>query len=319
MKKLLIVLLLILIIIIGTAFWWQANVAAVNPNDTSQKIFVIHSGESIRTIGYNLKNADLIKSPVAFFIFVKLQHFDNKVQAGNFHLSPSMDLSTVMENLSHGSIDFSVTIPEGKRAFEIADALKNQDQQYNETWKTALAAHEGYLFPDTYRIPADASIDQIIAIMTKNFDDKYAHLNTAASPSSQNQIVIVASLVEREAKFTEDRPIVASVIYNRLKANMPLQLDSTIQYAVGYDQAQKTWWKNNLTQDDLALKSPYNTYLNPGLPPTPICNPGITALDAAVHPANTQYLYYISDSQGHIHSAKTLDEHNTNIQKYHVQ
>lgn len=319
MKKLLILLIIILVLTIGTAFWWQSNIAAVNPNDTTQKIFIIHPGEGIREVGYNLKSTGLVKNPVVFFVLVKLEHFDEKIQAGNFRLSQSMDLPTVMQKLTHGSIDLSITIPEGKRAFEIAEVLKKQDQQYNDSWKTTLAANEGYLFPDTYRIPANATIEQIVAIMRKNFANKYTLVNAVASASSQDQIVTVASLVEREAKFTEDRSIVASIIYNRLNANMPLQLDATIQYALGYDQRQKTWWKNNLTQDDLAIKSPYNTYLNTGLPPTPISNPGLSALDAAIHPATTQYLYYISDSQGRIHPAKTLEEHNANIQKYLVR
>jgi UPF0755 protein len=166
-------------------------------------------------------------------------------------------------------------------------------------------------------IPTGDSIDDIIALTRKNFDAKYASLGSISSP--QNKIVTIASLVEREAQFPEDQKLVASVIYNRLQINMALQLDATVQYAIGYDEKEHTWWKKNVTANDLQINSPYNTRVNPGLPPTPICNPSLSALSAAAHPANSDYLYYVSDSTGHLHFAKTLEQHTANIQKYNVE
>ena len=157
--------------------------------------------------------------------------------------------------------------------------------------------------------------------MRENFTKKYAEISPKRMQSSytQGQIVTVASLIEREAKFPQDRPLVASVIYNRLSNDMPLQIDATIQYALGYQTDQQTWWKKNLTDDDLALNSAYNTYTQTGLPPTPIANPGVLSLEAALNPAQTNYLYYVSDKDGHNHYEETLAEHDADILKYSVQ
>ncbi|MCL4387469.1 endolytic transglycosylase MltG, partial [Patescibacteria group bacterium] len=127
---------------------------------------------------------------------------------------------------------------------------------------------------------------------------------------------IVAYLIEREAKKDEDRPLVASVILNRFNIGMKLDIDATIQYALGYQEDEKRWWKKSLTLDDIKLNSPYNTYRVSGLPPTPISNPGLASLQAVVNPSDTNYLYYITDSKGINHYGKTLEEHNANIQKY---
>lgn len=216
--------------------------------------------------------------------------------------------------MTHGSLDYWLRIPEGERADQIADRLKALSPNYNDTWKEQLETNEGYLFPDSYRIPMGDDINEIITIMRNNFDKKYATIGT--SKYSQKEIVTVASIVQREVHFPEDEPIVASVLYNRLDIGMALQVDPSVQYAVGYYPLQKTWWKKNLSVDDLKINSPYNTYLNPGLPPTPISNPGLTALQAAAHPADTNYMYYVSDKTGHLHFSKTLDGHNSNVEKY---
>jgi UPF0755 protein len=123
-------------------------------------------------------------------------------------------------------------------------------------------------------------------------------------------------MIEREAKLTEDRPRIASVIINRLTIDMKLDIDATVQYALGYQPQEKTWWKKSLTVDDLAIDSPYNTYLVAGLPPTPISNPGIAAITAVVNAPDTHYLYYIADATGKSHFAETLEEHQQNIARY---
>src|SRR3989344_9402694 len=140
----------------------------------------------------------------------------------------------------------------------------------------SLIEHEGYLFPDTYLIPIDANADQIVSIMINTFDQKYQTISgSRQSIYSKEELVKIASMVEREALFSEDRSLVASVIFNRLEIGMGLNIDATIQYALGYQTDTKKWWKKNLTATDLKLNSPYNTYRHAGLPPTPISNPGL--------------------------------------------
>ncbi len=310
--------LLILIVLFGTfLFWWERGTRAVNPADKKEVIFVVAKGEGVREISNNLKTEGLIKDPVVFFLMVKKTGLDGKIQAGDFRLSPSMTASEIAQNLTHGTLDIWVTIPEGKRADEIADELSGKIPSYENSWREILNQNEGFLFPDTYLIPKDADVNTVLSLMKNNFEQKFSSIpNTPKEQNSIKRIVNIASMIEREAKLPEDRPIVASVIYNRLEIDMALQIDATIQYALGYQPSQKSWWKKALSKEDLRLDSPYNTYLNKDLPPTPISNPGKDVLEAVINPAKTDYLYYVSDETGKNHYAKTLDEHNTNIKKY---
>ncbi len=316
MQKLFILIIVIAIVGFGMFIWWQNGITAVNPSDKTSHIFVVAKGSNVREIANNLKQENLIKDPVVFFLLVKQLGLDQKIQAGDFRLSQSMTAEQVAKQLTIGTLDIWVTIPEGKRAAEIAEILKEKVPAYNDSWKTDLSMEEGYLFPDTYLIPRDANATIVINQMKGNFEKKYANLDTSKTNLTKKQIVSVGSLVEREARFAEDRPLVASVILNRLRIDMPLQIDATIQYALGYQADEKTWWKKNLTLEDLKINSPYNSYNRVGLPPTPISNPGFNVLRAVVDPTRTEYLYYISDSSGHNHYAKTVQEHNANIKKY---
>lgn len=310
-------LLVIIVVALGLFFWWRQETKPVDSKNTEFKTVVIKNGTSTHEIAAMLQKGGLIKSPLAFILMVRKLGLEGKIQAGDFKISPSENLEAVIKSLIHGSLDASVTIPEGYRAEQIADVLKNDIPTYQPSWRDKLAEKEGYLFPDTYFIPKDADIDTIINTLSGNFDAKYEAVHDGRKTSlSENQIVTIASMVEREAKFQEDRPLVASVILNRLKIGMPLQIDATIQYALGYQSGEKTWWKKNLTTDDLHIQSPYNTYTNPGLPPTPIANPGADALRAVIDAPQTMYLYYVSDKSGHNHYAATLDEQNANIRKY---
>jgi|SRR5581483_501464 len=315
MKKLNSVLIIIILLVIAGLVWWSNGSSAVDKSSQTSQIFVIQKGEGVREIASNLKAKDLIKDPVVFFLLVKKDRLDGKIQAGDFRLSKNMDLNTIAQNLTHGTLDIWITIPEGQRADEIAETLKEKVPSYNESWRPVLEQNEGYLFPDTYLIPRDATVDTIVSTMRNNFEKKYAQIASSAQLSKKDT-VIIASLVEREAKFDADRPLVASVIMNRLNLGMGLQIDATIQYALGYQKGEHTWWKKELNADDLNINSPYNTKLNTGLPPTPISNPGLSALAAAASPAKTNYLYYLSDKYGHNHYEVTYDQHQADIQKY---
>jgi UPF0755 protein len=308
--------LLVLFSIITFA-WWQNGLQAVNTLDKSTKIFIVKNGEGVREIANNLKTNGLIKDPIVFFLLTKTENLDKKIQAGNFQLSPSMNAQTITTNLTHGILDIWTTIPEGLRATEIAAVLKAKIPSYNESWVTELQANEGYLFPDTYLIPKDADINMIVTLMKNNFQKKFDSVkDTKTTVLTQAQTITVASIIEREAVFAEDRPLVASVFMNRLNIGMALGSDPTVQYAVGYQADTKTWWKKDLTADDLVIDSPYNTRKNAGLPPAPISNPGLSSIEAALTPAKTNYLYFFSDKQGHLHFATTIEGHNANIKKY---
>ncbi len=318
MKRLFIVFLIIIIGTFSATFWWKNGLSAVNSTDKENKIFVVQKGAGLKEVSNNLKSEGLIKDRIVFFLYTRLNKFEEKIQAGSFRLNPSMNAQDIAQNLTHGTLDIWITVPEGKRGAEIAEIIKEKIPTYNPSWTISLTGEEGYLFPDTYLIPKDADIQMIISQMRGNFEQKYAALDTSKTKLNKNEIVILASLVEREAKFPEDRPLVASVLLNRLNIGMKLDIDATVQYALGYSSEERNWWKKNLTFANLKINSLYNTYQKPGLPPTPIANPGIEALKAVINPSSTDFLYYISDKSGHLHFAKTLEGHNANIEKYEV-
>ena len=305
----------IIIIILVGFFWWNINLTSVNSRDHTEIMFSVSPGSGIKVISQNLKSQGLIRSSLIFTLMTQQSGLDKKIQAGDFRLSPSLSSKEIAIRLSKGIEDIWVTIPEGKRSEEIAAILRDKIPQYDSSWETELIKHEGYLFPDTYLIPHNATIDSIVSLLTSTFTEKYKSVTPNTTDMSESKIVILASLIEREGRLDQDRPLISSVMHNRLQIGMPLQIDATVQYALG-EQDNNSWWKKDLTFDDLKINSSYNTYLNPGLPPGPISNPGIKALQAAANPADTNYLYYITDKNGINHYATTLDQHNANIRKY---
>lgn len=312
-----IIYLLGAIFIFGLGYlWWHFSIKPVDSATKGDITFTIEKGSGLKQIASDLKSEGLIRNTNAFLLAVKILGIENNVQAGDFSLSPSMSTITIAENLTSGKNEVRITIPEGKRAEEIAalfaEKLINVDI---EEWETKLSENEGYLFPDTYNVNKDINIDEVVTMMKANFESKYSSITVSRS-LTKDEIVKIASLVEREARHSQDRPLVASVIYNRLNIGMKLDIDATVQYALGFNSINNSWWKHGLSLEDLQIDSPYNTYTNAGLPPTPISNPGLAALDAAANPADTNYFYYITDSEGVNRYARTLAEHNANIARY---
>ena len=175
------------------------------------------------------------------------------------------------------------------------------------------------MFPDTYLIPKDATAADVAAKLEETFDAKVADELLAQGEEnnlSSEDVIILASLLEREAKTNEEKPIIAGILLNRLEAGMPFQVDATVQYAKGYDTAQNTWWPTVTVDDYQSVKSVYNTYLFVGLPPGSIANPGLESIKAAANPAQTSFFYYMHDREGKIHYAQTDDEHQRNIEMY---
>lgn len=316
MKRLYITIALLVIALVLILGWWIRGTSPANPNDNTPKIFIIEKGQNVRAIAKNLKDEGLVKDQVAFFLLTKKLRLDSRIQAGSFRLNPSMTAEEVANELRVGTLDIWVTIPEGQRAGEIADALEKNMPNYDSSWEIVLEQNEGYLFPDTYLFPKDADIETIVTAMKNNFDSKFETLDSSKTNLSKEEIVTLASLIEREAKHAEDRILVSSVIHNRLDAGMKLDIDATLQYIMGFQENQKRWWKEGLTDQDKLVNSSYNTYRTSGLPPGPISNPGIASLEAAISPAQTDYFYYITDSSGKNRYAETLAQHEANIEKY---
>jgi len=315
MRKLLLPVMAAGLVFVGL-FWWNTNLQAVNPRDNSEKLFVVAPGSGISSIAQNLKKEGLVKDSLVFRLLVQTSGLAKKIQAGDFRLSPSMTAEAIAKELTVGTLDIWVTIPEGKRAEEVAQILEDKLPNYDESWVQELTPREGYLFPETYLIPKDASIEQIITLLTSTFEEKFKQVNTSRSTLTKEEIVILASLIEREGRHAEDRPLISSVMHNRLEIGMALQIDATVQYAIGYNSLEKNWWTKNLTYNNLRVQSLYNTYTNPGLPPGPIASPGLESLQAAANPAISDYLYYITDKSGTNRYAKTNTEHEANIRKY---
>ena len=317
MKKINFLVVLLLIITLAFYLFYREGTLPVNKSNQSTKIFVINQGESLTSVVNNLSKEGLIRNRLIFFLIVKKLGIERKIQAGDFRLSPAMDAYQIAKNLTHGTLDIWVTLIEGTRKEEIAQII-SQNLGIPET-EFLKYAKEGYLFPDTYLLPKDATPESIVKILENNFNKKFStelQQKAKAKGLSPTETIILASLVEREAKLSEDQQLVASVILNRFKTEMKLDIDATIQYTLGYQPEEKTWWKKVLTTDDLAIDSPYNTYKNKGLPPTPICNPGLAAIQAIANAPETDYFYYLSDKKGKIHYAVTLEEHNENVRKY---
>lgn len=316
MKRLYVTFGILVLLIVISFVWWKNGTSAADPNNNTPKIFIIEPGQGVRAIAKNLKDQGLIKDQIVFFLLTKKLGLDSKIQAGDYRLFSSMSASEIANELTHGTLDIWITVPEGQRALEIADSLKEKMPEFEESWNKVLEENEGYLFPDTYLFPKDSTIETIVSLMRKNFDTKYENLDTSKTDLTKEEIVILASLIEREARHSEDRPKVSSVIHNRLDLGMKLDIDATIQYALGYQENEKRWWKSGLTNGDKQINSPYNTYRVAGFPPAPISNPGLSSLEAAIKPSETDYLYYITDKSGTNRYAETFEQHEANIEKY---
>lgn len=299
--------------------WCQWATAPLCQKDCQAEIFVVSKGEGLGEIAQHLEEEKLIRSSVAFQILAIRLGITRKIQAGDFRLNPKMTPGEIAQELTLGTLDRWVTIIEGLRREQIAEKLEESglEKFSKEEFLGETKNLEGKLFPDTYLIPKDADAKRIVEILTKNFAKK--------TPSPTQETLILASIVEREAKHKEDRPIVAGILLKRLEKDWLLQADATIQYAVATAHCSlvtdhcEDWWPKKLTREDLKIKSSYNTYLYPGIPPGPICNPGLAAIEAVLNPVESEYWFYLSDREGNMHYAKTASEHEENIEKYLLQ
>ncbi|KKU65262.1 MAG: hypothetical protein UX88_C0004G0010 [Candidatus Woesebacteria bacterium GW2011_GWC2_47_16] len=316
MKRILFLLLIFFTLIAGGTLWWSSVVKPPSA-ETALRDFLIVKGSSASQIGNKLEKEGFVRSALAFKIYVQVSDQARSIQAGEYRLSQSYSFFKLIDELIRGPAEIWVTIPEGLRREEIAERFASafgQEESFSQEFLSATRDIEGFLFPDTYLFPKDASASSVVNKMRSTFDVKTAELKEGidASNLTLREIVILASIIERETKTDEERPMVAGVLINRLDIGMGLQADATVQYAVG---SSGKWWPI-LTRENLQVNSPYNTYLFRGLPPAPIANPGLSSIEAAVFPEESDYLYYLHDASGQVYFARTLAEHNENVRKY---
>lgn len=283
------------------------------------QVFVIKPGESVSEIAGRLESEKIIRSGRVFKEQLKQSGKDSNVGPGDYKLSAAMRTDEVVKTLTEGPIDKWVTLLEGWRVEQMAKQLNEQLGIDKEAF--LKHAKEGYMFPDTYLFNPDAIAVDIASILENTFDKKYTEelqSKIKARGLTPAQGVILASLVEREGRSDKVRTEIAGILLKRFKMGMKLDVDATVQYAKdsalyksgGLDK----FWKPVTTKDYSAVISPYNTYLNNGLPPGPICNPSLASLNAVANAnPNTPYLYYFHDSAGNSYYGRTLEEHNENV------
>ncbi len=324
MKRFLIFILILVALTAGGLFWWLKNVEA----PTKEKNYfdlVIAKGSSATQIANKLKSAGLIKNTLAFRIYVQITNQAQKIPSGEYRLPSNLSLFKLIDQLIKGPTGIWVTIPEGLRREEIAGEFASafgQGSQFKDEFLNLSKGQEGFLFPDTYLFLKTASpsaiVNKMVSIFDKRVDSKMRE-DIEASGKTLSEVITLASLVERETKTDQERPIVAGILLRRLKINMPLQIDATVQYSVAsarcINKSECEWWPTT-TIEDRKINSKYNTYKYDGLPPAPIANPGLSSIKAAIYPQDSSYLYYLHDANGQIHYAGTLEEHNANIRKY---
>ncbi len=284
----------------------------------------IPMGESTAGIGILLEEKGIIADAGKLRLYSKIKGYDGKLKAGEYSLSPAMTMTEILTMLQSGNANtLRFTVPEGLTIVQVADLLADSGLINREKFMSLIADGnfdypfmselpygenrlEGFLFPETYEVFTTAKEEDILNKMLGQFDfifsDEY-YKRAEELGYSVYEIVTIASLIEREARVDEERPLVASVIYNRLAAGQPLQIDATVQYALGKQ-------KEALTYADLEIDSPYNTYKVPALPAGPICSPGQASIESALYPAESNYYYYVLKSKNEIthNFAETYDE-----------
>lgn len=305
--------------------------------------FVVEPGQSASAIAQNLTQIGLLGDATLFLNYLRYHGLDSQLEAGAYQIDPAWTIPDVSLALTQSfGQEVELRFLEGWRTEEMAayldvvNAAEIQGQEFRQIAQRRApfdlapyqfaaglppnATLEGFLFPDTYRLPRDARAADLVDLMLRTFEERVTvDLRSAIIQNGLDlyEGVTLASIVEREAPLSEERPHVASVFYNRLALDMPLQADPTVQYAIGFDETTNTWWKSRLTQADLQLPSPFNTYVHAGLPPAPIANPGLSALEAVAYPASGNALYFVADCEqpgAHIFS-ETYEQHLSHVQR----
>lgn len=312
MKK----LLLLILLLGGAAAVFLYDYAVNQPQKiTEDTLFLVSKGDSLNKIAQSLQDNGLVKDKYAFILFSKINRIYPQIKAGEYLFSGEYSVKQTAEKLSSGKVYLrKVTFPEGLTSAEIAQILHHEEFMGNDDF--ALPA-EGSMLPETYTfIRGDSPkkvVEQAQKAMQNVLEQAWRERDENLPLQNKEELLILASIVEKETGISMERAQVASVFVNRLRLGMLLQTDPTVIYAV---TGGKEDLNRPLTRKDLGVDSPYNTYKYAGLPPTPICNPGKDAIYAAAHPAETPYLYFVASGNGGHNFAATLSEHNENVRKW---
>ncbi len=309
-------LALVALLLFGILYVIYLLVSAVLGGGEEESVtVVVEKGDTLSSVADKLEEAGVIESSTLFKLAVRIEGGDTEIKPGEYQFKPGEDRDEILKTLSSGDSvsTFTITIPEGLTleqtaqvveeesgipAEEFEAAAKKTDYGYAFLDDPAIETTEGFLFPKKYEFERDVDAEQIVNRLLEQYLVETKDLNFSAAQARLNlteyELLTTASLIEKESANPEERPIIASVIYNRIRHRMPLQVDATIQYVLGKP-------KEALSFDDLELDSPYNTYANPGLPPGPIANPSRESIRAALEPAETGYLYYVLEADGKKH------------------
>ncbi len=292
-------------------------------------IFEVEKGQSAKDIAFELKNRGLIKKTWPFLLGYKAFYSSKSLKAGEYAIEIPISAKNILHLLTEGSVYLhSITIPEGLIIEEIAELLDEEGFSKKEDF--LQSAHdtslifsldqkadnlEGYLYPETYRFAKGTTAEEIVSAMVFQFMEVFTpNMSSRADEMEMTvrDVVILASLIEKETSLPEERHLVSAVFHNRLQKGMKLDCDPTIIYVL----KKEGQFKDRLRTKDLRIDSPYNTYLNAGLPPGPICNPGGDSLRAALYPADVDFLYFVSKNDGSHHFSRTFREHQNAVNKY---
>jgi UPF0755 protein len=333
MRKFLVLLLLLLVGASVGGYLFYLRAGQPYRGYTQPEQFVdIPQGAGSRTIGERLVEAGVVRDFTAYRLALWLSGEGRRLKAGEYRFDAPMTPLAVIDKIARGDVYvINVTFPEGLSIAEMAKIFESHGFGSAESFVKAStdvtlirdldpAAKdlEGYLFPETYGLPRKTDAPKLIRQMVARFDRVFTpelRQAAAARQMTTRQAVTLASIVEKETAKAEERPLVSAVYGNRLRIGMALQCDPTVIYAL----VKRGHYDGNIHKEDLQIDSPYNTYRYPGLPPGPIASPGRASLEAAVHPANADFLYFVSRNDGTHVFAKTLEEHNRNVQKYQVE
>ena len=307
--------------------------------------FTIAPGESADAIAASLAAAGLLNDTELFLNYLRYNGLDAQLEAGEYIVDPQQTIPEIAAALTESVVrEETLRFVEGWRLEQMADyltdnptanidanqflAIVQRQAAFDLTPYTflvglpATATLEGFLFPDTYRVPLDADAVYLVDLMLRTFDRRVtAEMRQGYQTQGLtiHQAVTLAAIVEREAVVASERPIIAGVFYNRLAQGIKLEADPTVQYPLGYQPDTDSWWKSPLWLDDLALDSPYNTYVYTGLPPGPIANPSLSSLEAVAFPTQTEFIFFVADCQAAVAGSHafsvTYEEHLANVQR----
>ncbi len=299
---------------LGFVFYVDYQIDTPLSVNASEQVFIIESGQGLEEVAQNLFEANLISGKIWFNSYITYKGWATQLQAGEYVLSPVLNIRQISRKIVKGdtlSNEIKVTIPEGFTLRQIDARLANVGL-INSGELLKKSELEGYLFPDTYNFDKNAELDDIIVTMMDNFDkklDKELVTEIERQKKTINDIVIMASIIEKELPNYDEMRIISGIFWKRLSINYPLQSCATIAYVLNIDK-----WIYSI--EDTKVNSPYNTYQNVGLPPGPINNPGLSSIKAAIYPIYTDYNFFLSAPNGETIFSRTFEEHNANKYKY---